>query len=162
MWSDVQNLRRLAAALAVGATAALVIDLLLRNALSAAQSPVASSLTPWWVVGRVSERGVWVVFAVLVWSIAGLIGRTRPRRTGDAIAPAAAFGVTGRLMLILPPLWALATLFVSIVQITLAGDWGIDGEMFVSISLYNSLLLGYLPWAGSGVILLVLSRHMSE
>jgi hypothetical protein len=147
--------------LVIGATSALITDAVLRNALAAAQSPTGSSLTPWWVVGHVSERAVWVVLGLLVWVLAPVIvrfaGEVRP--ASDEASRTKAFTAVGHLMLVLPPLWAGATLLVFAAQVTLAGNWSLDIHTLTSSSLYRNLLLGYLPWAGGGLVLLAVSRH---
>jgi hypothetical protein len=160
----VRSIRHFAVAFAIGALAALVFDAILRNALAAAQSPGVSSLTPWWVVGQVAERSVWVVAALVLWLCAPLMGRVAARiwPLGDHVAPGAALDAVGRLMIALPLIWILATLLILAVRITLAGDWELDGEMFVSASFYNNVLLGYLPWAAGGTVLMTLSRHSTE
>jgi hypothetical protein len=159
-----QNIRRLASALAIGTTAALVFDAVLRNALAAAQSPGVSSLTPWWDVGRVLERSVWIVVAILIWLSAGTMAGAAARlwAAGHLVTRSAALDVVGRLMIALPLFWVFATWIVLAARITVAGSWDLDGQMFASTSYYNNVLLGYLPWAAGGVILIALSRHASE
>jgi hypothetical protein len=156
-----QSVRNIAVALGTGAVAALVIDVLLRNALAAAQSPGASSMTPWWVVGRVLERSVWVVVALLLYSLAGAMARAAERTwpPGHVVSRAAAFDLVARLMIAAPLFWIVATFLVLAGRITLAGTWDVDGQMFATTSFYNNMVLGYLPWMGAGAILIALSRH---
>jgi hypothetical protein len=159
----VQSIRNIAAAFAVGALAALVIDAVLRNALAAAESPGVSSMTPWWVIGRVFERSVWVVVALLLWGAAAfvspLVGRSEAVHD---VSRAAALDVVGRVLIVAPLFWALATWLVLAARITLAGSWSLDGQMFASTSYYTNVLLRYLPWAGGGAVLLALSRHAAD
>jgi hypothetical protein len=155
------GVRNVARALAIGAVVALVVDVVFRNALEAAQSPGASSLTPWWAVGRVFERAVWVVLALLLWASAAAVARATREACGSdhGVPRAAAFAVVGRLMIVLPLLWLLATWLVTAFRITVAGDWEIDGYMFRTASYYNSVVLGYVPWAAGGIVLRALRRH---
>ena len=159
--SDPNRIRNLALALGVGAVAALIIDAVLRIALETVQSPGASSLTPWWAVGRVFERSVWVVLAVVFWAFAGTMGRLVHEAwpADHAVTRPTAFVVVGRLMVVTPLVWLLATWSVVVIRITLAGDWAIDGYMFLNASYYQNIVLAYLPWAAGGVALLKLSRH---
>jgi hypothetical protein len=160
----VQSIRQLAAAFAVGAIEALVFDASLRNALAAAQSPGVSSLTPWWVVGQVAERSVWVVAAVVLWLCAPLMTRiaTRLSPMGNHVTSSAALEAVGRLMMAMPLIWLAATLLILALRITFAGNWELDGGMFLAASFYNNLLLEYLPWAAGGIVLIALSRHATD
>lgn len=162
--TNVQSVRNIARALGAGAVAALVIDVLLRNALTAAQSPGASSMTPWWDVGRVLERSVWVVVAILLYSFAGMMARAAGRiwPPGHVVSRAAAFDLVARLMIAAPLFWVIASSLVLAGKITLAGTWDIDGQMFASSAFYSNVALGYLPWIGGGMILLALSRHADD
>jgi hypothetical protein len=155
------GISNLARALLIGTVAALVIDVVFRNALEVARSPGASTLTPWWAVGRVFERAVWVVLALLLWACSATMTRaTREAWLPDFVLPRSdALAVVGRIMIVMPIVWALATWLVVALRITLAGDWEVDGYMFLTTSYYNSVVLGYVPWAGGGMVLLVLRRH---
>jgi hypothetical protein len=157
-------MRNLASALAIGATAALVLDVILGNALAAAQSPGVSSMTPWWIVGHVAERSVWIAAACLLWVSAPLTAPIAARLwpADFVVTRAAALDALGRLMIATPLLWLSATLLILALRISLAGNWELDGAMFTSAAFYNSVLLGYLPWAGGGIVLLTLGRHASE
>ena len=162
--ANLQSVRNIAVALGIGAVAALVIDVVLRNALTAAQSPGASSMTPWWDVGRVLERSVWVVVAILLYAFAGMMARAAVRMwpPGHVVTRAAAFDLVARLMIAAPLFWVIATSLVLAGRITLAGTWDVDGQMFASSSFSNNVALSYLPWIGGGVILLALSRHADD
>jgi hypothetical protein len=121
-------------------------------------------MTPWWIVGRLLERSVWVVAALLLWASAGFMTRAAAR-LWPSLHPLPrinAFDVVGRLMIAVPLLWVLASWLVLAGRITLAGTWDVDGEMFTTMALYNSTALGYLPWAGGGVMLLALSQHIAD
>ena len=158
------SVRHLSRALAVGAVAALVIDAVLRNALAAVQSPGVSSTTPWWITGRVSDRAVWIVVALLAWLAARTLARATMRLypADHVVSRSAALDVVGGLMITAPLLWALASLLVLAARITLAGNWELDGPVLLTPSYYNNVVLGYLPWVGSGSILLMLGRHDSD
>jgi hypothetical protein len=160
----VHSIRRLAAAFAIGAVSALIIDAALRNALAAAQSPGASSLTPWWVVGQIAERSVWVVAALVVWLCAPLMRRVAARiwPMGDHITRRAALEAVGRVIMVMPLIWLAATVLILGLRITLAGSWELDGGMFLSMTFYNNVLLSYVPWAAGGIVLLTLSRHAGD
>lgn len=60
------NVRNPALALVIGTVMALLVDAALQIALAAVQSPGVDSLAPWWVIGRVVERSVWVAAALLI------------------------------------------------------------------------------------------------
>jgi hypothetical protein len=158
------SVRHLSRALAIGALAALVIDALLRNALAAVQSPGVSSMTPWWITGRVSDRAVWVVAALLMWLTARTLAPVTKRLwpVDHLVTRSAAFDVVGGSMIIVPLVWMLASLLVLAARITLAGSWELDGPVLLMASYYNNVVLGYLPWAGSGSLLLMLGRHASD
>jgi uncharacterized membrane protein YGL010W len=152
----------LARALVIGTVSALLFDALLRNALAGAQSPGAASLTPWWVVGRVVERGVWVWFALLLWAVSPLMARVgRGVWPGQEPGAAVLYDVVGRAMMIVPFLWLAASVLMVGLRISIQGDWSIDGEVFRSVSFYNNVVLEYLPWFGGGYVLMLLRRHVA-
>jgi hypothetical protein len=156
-----RSIRNLATAFALGAAAALVIDAALQNALDAARSPGTSSLTPWWVVGRVIERSTWVAAALLVRLAAPSLARMAwATRQGDALGLAAASELAGRVLIGAPIVWLLANWLVWIAKMTLVGSWASEGRLFLAPHYYSTLLLWYLPWAGGGVVLLTLKRHV--
>jgi hypothetical protein len=158
-----QSIRQLALALFVGAVVALAIDGALQNSLAAVQSPGAASATPWWVIGRVLERGVWVVTALLVWSLAPQLSRIASVAwpADHTVRRAEALDIVGRLMIVVPLVWLLAIWVVSAVRMALMSSWESEGSVFVSGDYYYNVLLGYVPWAGGGMTLLALSRHVS-
>jgi hypothetical protein len=158
------NIRNLSAAFTMGAAAALVFDLALRNALAASESPGASSMTPWWVVGRLFERGVWVLAAFMLWVLATPLARVTRRLwpAGWVVSRSAALEVVGRLMIAIPACWLIATWATVALRIAFAGSWEFEGRIFWSVSYYTNVLLGYVPWAAGGVSLLALSRHAPD
>jgi hypothetical protein len=162
--TQAQPVQRLAAAFAVGAAVALVVDVVLQNALATVRSPGVLSMTPWWVVGRLMERSTWVAAALLVWTFAP---RFSPVITiiwpqDHVVSRPAAFDIVGRLMLALPLLWLAATWLVWVVKITFVGGWASEGRIFVAGYYYYNVLLGYAPWAGGGLSLLMLRRHVAD
>jgi hypothetical protein len=143
---------------------ALLVDAALQNALAAVQSPGVDSVAPWWVIGRLVERSVWVAAALLIW----LASATLSRVVSDVVAGdhhvgrAAAFQFVGRVMIGAPLVWLAATWLVLAVKLTLVGSWGTEGRVFISGYYYSAVLLGYAPWAGGGMALLALSRHATN
>jgi hypothetical protein len=156
------NIRNLALALAVGALVALVVDVALQNALDAVRSPGARSMTPWWVVGRVAERSLWLVFALLTWLLATALARIAVSAwPGDhGVDRVAAFDIIGQSMIVFPVVWLLATWLVVILRITLTGSWAQDGAIFFTSAYYYNVALGYVPWAAGGLALLMFKRHV--
>jgi hypothetical protein len=159
-------LRLFARALTLGTLAALVIDAALRNALAAAQTPGVSGMTPWWVVGHVEQRAVWVIVALIIWGTAQILSRQLALHAAMAndrrFSRTAAFGLAGKLLIILPLVWVVAAVTALIVRLTLTAAWPTEGQIFTSSQFYNQLLLGYVPWAGGGIIVVTVSRHISD
>lgn len=83
----------------------------LQNATAAVQSPGAGSLAPWWIVGRVMERSVWVVAALLRWlatpALSRIVSDLLPH--DHHLGRQAAFRVVGRIMIGAPLVWLAAT-----------------------------------------------------
>lgn len=158
------TVRNVTWAFVVGAVMALLVDAALQNAIAAVQSPGVDSLAPWWVIGRVVERSVWVAAALLIWLASPMLSRS----VSDVLPPghppgrAAAFRFVGRVMIAAPLVWVAATWLVLAVKMTLVGSWGTEGRVFISSYYYSAVLLGYAPWAGGGMALLALSRHATE
>jgi hypothetical protein len=159
-----QSVRHLALALGVGALAALLVDAVLQNALAAVRSPGASAMTPWWVIGRVLERSPWFVAALLAWLWAPALARAVSHAwpADHVVSRGAAFDVVGRAMIAAPLLWLVATWLVWAVKMTLVGSWGTEGRVFLAGYYYYNVLLAYTPWAGGGITLLALKRHVPE
>jgi hypothetical protein len=157
-----RNIRNLALALGIGALVALVIDAALQNALDAVRSPGVESMTPWWVIGRVTERSLWVAFALLAWLLAAALARMASIWSGDhSVSRDAAFEAVGRSMIAVPLVWLLATWLVIALRITLVGEWGNEGTFFLTSGYYYNVALGYAPWAAGGIVVLMLRRHVT-
>jgi hypothetical protein len=158
------NVRHVTSAFVIGAVMALLVDAALQNAIAAAQSPGGGSLAPWWVNGRVVERGVWVAAALLAWLASPTLSRALSVLwpLDHHVGRADAFQVVGRSMISVPLVWLAATWLVLAVKMTLVGSWGTEGRVFVSSYYYSAVLLGYAPWAGGGITLLALSRHTTN
>ena len=158
------NVRNVTLAFVVGAVMALLVDAALQNAIATVQSPGVDSLAPWWVVGRIVERSVWVAVALLMWlaspPLSRLVSDMLPR--DHHVGRAAAFQFVGRVMIGAPLVWLAATWLVLAVKMTLVGSWGTEGRLFISSYYYSAVLLGYAPWAGGGILLLALSRHATD
>jgi hypothetical protein len=149
----------LACAFGVGAVAALFIDAALQNALAAVRSPGAASITPWWVIGRVLERSVWVAFAAIAWLVAPAHIAASIWPAAHAVGRAAAFDAVGRAMIAVPLVWLLALWLVSAVRLTLTGSWAPEGGWLLSNDYVYNVLVACTPWLGGGVTLLTLKRH---
>ena len=151
-------------AFGMGAVAALLVDAALQNALAAVRSPGVSSTTPWWVIGRVLERSTWIAAALLVWVLAPALSRLASKLwpADHVVGHSAALEAVGRAMIGVPLVWLLATWLVLAVKMTLAGSWGSEGRVFVTGYFYYNVLLAYTPWAGGGITLLALRRHVSN
>jgi hypothetical protein len=159
-----RSIRNLATAFGVGAVAALLVDAALQNALVAVRSPGASSMTPWWVVGRVTERSIWIAAALLVWVLAPALSANAYKAwlADRPIGRAAALHLVGHAMIGVPLIWLFATWFVWAMKMTLMGSWGSEGRAFVAGYYYYNVLLAYTPWAAGGVTLLALRRHVAD
>jgi hypothetical protein len=158
-----QSIRNLAVALAIGGLAALLVDAALQNLLAAVRS-LGASATPWWMIGRVQERSPWIVAALLLWLWAPGLSRAASTAwpAGYIISRSAAFGVVGRVMLVAPLLWLLATWLVWAVTMTLEGSWAYEGRALLTGHYYYNLMLAYTPWAAGGIALLALRRHVDD
>jgi hypothetical protein len=159
-----QSIRNLAVALAIGGLAALLVDAALQNLLAAVRSLGASATTPWWMIGRVQERSPWIVAALLVWLWAPALSRAASPvlPAGHLISRSAAFDVVGRVMIVAPLLWLVATWLVWAVTMTLEGSWASEGRILFSGHYYYNVLLAYTPWAAAGIALLALRRHVDD
>jgi hypothetical protein len=157
------NIRDMTSAFVIGTVMALLVDAALQNALAAVQSPGVDVLAPWWVIGRIVERSVWVAAALLAWFASPALSRALsdllPRHH---LGRAGAFQCVGRLMICVPLVWLAATWLVLAVKMTLVNSWGTEGRVFISSYYYSVVLLGYAPWAGAGLALLALSRHATN
>jgi hypothetical protein len=159
-----KSIRNLAVALAIGGLAALLVDAALQNLLATVRSLGASTTTPWWMIGRVQERSPWIVVALLVWLWAPTMSRAASSAwpVGHVISRSVAFDVVGRVMIVAPLLWLLATWLVWAVTMTLDGSWASEGRVLLTGFYYYNVLLAYTPWAAAGITLLVLRRHVNE
>ena len=154
------SLRNIAMAFGIGALVALLVDAALQNALEVVRSPGVASMTPWWVIGHVFERSVWLGMALLVWLLAPRLapdGSTSP--VDRVVTRAAAADAVGRAMIVVPILWALATWLVLALKLTIEGTWDGDGRTLLSGYYYYNVLMAYVPWAAGGITLLSLRRH---
>ena len=142
---------------------ALVIDVVLQNALDAARV-TPGSLTPWWVVGNVPQRSIWFTAAAIVWLLAPPISSWWRQTTADEPRPTRsrprAFRAVAAAMIVLPLVWIVAANIVRLISITAAGAWAVEGDLFVPPAFYANVLTGYVPWACAGAVLLALSRHL--
>jgi hypothetical protein len=159
-----QSIRNLAVALAIGGLAALLVDAALQNLLAAVRSLGASATTPWWMIGRVQERSPWIVAALLAWLWAPALSRAASPvlPPGHFISRSAAFDVVGRVMIVAPLLWLVATWLVWAVTMTLEGSWASEGRVLFTGHYYYNVLLAYTPWAAGGIALLGLRRHVDD
>ena len=164
MISARQSIRHLALALGVGALAALLVDAALQNLLAAVRSLGASTMTPWWVIGRVMERSPWIVAALFVWLWAPSLARAASIAwpADHVVGRRAALDVVGRAMIAVPLLWLLATWLAWATRMTLAGSWSSEGRVFIAGYYYYNVLLAYTPWAAGGITLLALRRHVND
>jgi hypothetical protein len=159
-----QNVRNLAFAFGTGAMAALIFEALLQNALAALRSPGGVPGTPWWMIGRVFERSIWVLAALVAWVAATPLSRALADLwpATHTIERTAALSVAGRVMIGVPILLVLASLIALMTRITMEGNWGNEGRMFLTGSYYSNVLLAYVPWAAGGVTLLTIRRHVAD
>jgi hypothetical protein len=65
-------------------------------------------------------------------------------------------------MIAIPVVWAVASLSLRVLTITVNGDWPFEGRMFLTAYFYSSLVLSYAPWAMGGATLLALTRHATD
>ena len=155
------TIRRVAAAALVGTLIALVVDVLLQNALNVARLGGRQYL-PWWVTGNVLERSTWVATAGLLWIAAPRVAAWLDGHREQAPPPpaAAAWTVVAHLMIGIPVLWIVASMLVRLVKITLAGDWAVEGPLFFDSSFHANLATAYFPWLAGGLVVASVSRHL--
>ena len=155
------TIRRVAAAALIGTLVALVVDLLLQNALNLARLGARQYL-PWWVTGNVLERSTWLAAAGLLWIAAPRLAIWLDGRQGQVSPPpaAAAWTLVAHLMIGMPVLWIVASLLVRLVKIALAGDWALEGPVFLDSSFYANLATAYFPWLAGGLVVASVSRHL--
>jgi len=136
----------------VATLVALVADGLLAAVTGLADVAERGAGPPWWVAAHVPERGRWVVAALLaVW-----LGRRAPSG-GDA---AAAWRAVGLAVMVGPVLWILAGWIVQAGLFTVAGQWALDGQVFLSAGLYRRAWVDYMPWMLAGVTTRAVARHV--
>ena len=159
-----RGLRSLSAAALIGTTLALVADVILQSALSMVRMDGGGS---GWLAATLLELGRWIVVAALVWLAAPWI-ETAIGDGGQSGATAAGLGrrtalrVAGIAMLTAPVIWALATIGLRALHLTLSGDWPYEGRVFLTPYFYSSLLVSYAPWALAGATVIGLARHASD
>jgi hypothetical protein len=157
-----RSARHLANAALAGAVLALASDLLLQGALALVR--VGGSGTSWLFV-TLMERGRWVMAAALVAAaaprLASLVWPDTGTATDDVVNRSVALRAIAVAMLTLPVIWALATILLRAAGITFAGDWSVDGRLFLSEYFYSSLLIGYAPWAMAAAALIAIAAHVA-
>lgn len=156
-----RSLRRLSVAAVIGASLALVADVLLQSALSLVRVDGGGYE---WLTATLLERGRWVVVAALIWIAApaiegAVLDASRAGSHGAGISRRTAFRVAGIAMIVVPVAWAVATLSLRALSITLSGDWPYEGRVLLTSYFYSSLLVSYAPWALAGAAVLGLARH---
>lgn len=142
-----------------GATAALLIDVLLQGALAA----VRIDAIGWsWLPATLFDRGRWVAVATLLWMASSRPSGGRDRST--TLAPAgtrsSAFEIVGRGMLWLPLCWLLATSLMRAIRITIDRGWPYEGRVFLTLDFYAGAIVDYAPWALGGLMIIALARHI--
>lgn len=155
------GLRLVSVAAVIGTLVALVADVLLQSALSLVRVDGGGY---GWLGATLLERGRWVVVAALVWSLAPWIEAVvvdghRSGALAAGVGRRTALRATGIAMLLVPIVWAVATIGLRAFSLTLGGDWPYEGRIFLTSYFYASLLIGYAPWALAGAAILGLARH---
>ena len=120
-----RSLRRLSVAAVIGTSLALVADVLLQSALSLVRVDGGGY---GWLTATLLERGRWVVVAALMWIAApaiegAVLDESRAGSPGAGISRRRAFRAAGLAMIVVPVAWAVATLSLRALGITLSGDW---------------------------------------
>ena len=156
-----RSLRLLSVAAVIGTSLALVTDVLLQSALALVRVDGGGD---GWLTATLLERGRWVVVAALIWIAApaiegAVVGESRAASPGAGISRRTAFRAAGIAMIAGPVAWAVATLSLRALSITLSGDWPYEGRVFLTAYFYSSLLVSYAPWALAGAAVLGLARH---
>ena len=155
------SLRLLSVAAVIGTSLALVADVLLQSALSLVRVDGGGY---GWLLATALERGRWVVVAALLWIAApaiegAVLDESRAGSPGARLSRRTAFRAAGIAMIAAPVAWAVATLSLRALNITLGGDWPYEGRVFLTPYFYSSLLVSYAPWALAGAAVLGLARH---
>ena len=151
------TLRVAACAFLLAMVTALGVDAVLATLTGLIAVTGAVDGTPWWVAAHLVERGRWVVAAALLVAVAGRLA------SPDVPAPssrAAVWRFVGIAVAATPLLWIVATWIVQATLFTLARRWDVDGQMFLAVSYYQSLLGGYAPWLLAGATTIAASRHV--
>jgi hypothetical protein len=156
-----RGLRSLSVAAVIGTTLALVVDVILQSALALVRVDGGGSGL---LEATLLERGRWVLVAGLIWIAAPWVDAAIVDDTQSAAAPAGISRRTGLrtagiAMLAVPIIWALATIGLRALSITLSGDWPYEGRIFLTGYFYSSLFISYAPWALAGAGVIGLARH---
>ena len=150
-------LRIAARALLLAMMTALVVDAVLATVTGLVAVTGDGDGTPWWVAAHLVERGRFVVAAaVLVAMSARLAAPDGPAPPGSA----AVWHFVGSAVVVAPLLWIVATWVVQATLFTLAQRWDVDGQIFLTVGYYQSLLRGYAPWLLAGATTIAVSRHV--
>ena len=156
-----RSLRPLSVAAVIGTSLALGADVLLQSALSLVRVDGGGY---GWLTATLLERGRWVVVAALIWIVApaieiAVLDANRVGSLVPGMSRRTAFRAASIAMIAVPVAWAVATLSLRALSITLSGDWPYEGRVFLTPYFYSSLLVSYAPWALAGAAVLGLARH---
>ncbi len=151
-------------AFVVATVVALVVDAAMQLALDAVRVSSYGS-APWWITANLTERGRWVMFAVVLWWAAPrLVGArlpdTPPGPTEDDESRREAWRHVGLAVVTVPLLWVLATWMVSAIRFTLLGSWATEGQVFLSAGYYRGIIIDYAPWLMAGATLMGVRKHL--
>lgn len=141
-----------ARALLCAALVALAADGLLALVTGLADVTARGGGPPWWVAAHVVERGRWVVAALLLMAVSG-----RPGASDDRPA---AWRWVGLAVVAAPLVWVVAGWIVQALLVTVAGQWDVDGQVFVSAGLYRRAFVDYVPWLLGGVTTRAIAGHL--
>lgn len=153
----------MAVAVALGATVAALVDVVVHALLSWQQADrgLASGL----MLVAIMERLTWAGLAAVTWFAAPILSRWLNGGESDgarAVRLPRLFALTGRLMIAIPVLWVLGTWVTFAVKITLVGNWPTEGTVFVAAYYYFNLMRAYGPWLVGGMVVLVVSRRINN
>jgi len=152
--------RPYAAAFLAATIAALVVDAALQLGLEAVRVSAFGGGAPWWVTAHLSERGRWVVLALILWWLAPGLLANGADSGSLSTTPSEAWRRVAIAVIFVPLVWIAATWIVTAARFTLLASWNTDGRVFLSVDYYRGLLLDLAPWAMAAAVVSAARRHL--
>ncbi len=152
------TIRHAATAFTTGAVIALAIDAFLHFLTGAIR--LSGGMTPPWYA-RIAENSVWIALGLVLWLAAPLLGEWVDHVVPNAhLSKRTAWDLVGIGLLTLPLGHVLGQWIVLAMQLTVAGEWGSEGGIFLSGAYYGAVLLAITPWMAAGSVVRAWAHHM--